>query len=207
MGITRPRVFHHLGTENEEKRPCDNAVPPAGEPSCAWPVSFKITNSKPLILDSSAAYWDQPIVAGPGLRITISGTYPDASYFSLQTYTAYATPFSVDGVSSSLADYWVAPKPGSTSPWRHRAAPDFPHSAQRVTQQTDAPAAAAAMGPCYPRVSTCALAMLTTKGLSACGLQLASGYPQPRLLRVMLQRSDGCESTIGWSVGRRAKCG
>ena len=98
-------------------------VPSAAEPSCGWPVSFNITNSKLLILDSSAAYWDQPIVAGPGVRITISGTYPDASYFSLQTYTPYATPFSVNGVSSSLADYQVAPGQGSTNPWQHRAAP------------------------------------------------------------------------------------
>ena len=100
-----------------------SVVPSAAEPSCGWPVSFNITNSKLLILDSSAAYWDQPIVAGPGVRITISGTYPDASYFSLQTYTPYATPFSVNGVSSSLADYQVAPGQGSTNPWQHRAAP------------------------------------------------------------------------------------
>ena len=100
-----------------------NVVAPAAGPSCAWPVSFNITDSKLLILDSSADYWDQPIVAGPGARITLSGTYPGASYFSLQTYTPYATPFSVDGVSSSLADYQVAPEQGSTNPWQHRAAP------------------------------------------------------------------------------------
>jgi hypothetical protein len=100
-----------------------SVVPSATQPSCGWPVSFNITNSKLLILDSSAAYWDQPIVAGPGVRITISGTYPDESYFSLQTYTPYATPFSVNGVSSSLADYQVTPDQGSTNPWQHRAAP------------------------------------------------------------------------------------
>jgi hypothetical protein len=47
--------------------------------------------------------------------------------------------------------------------------PGFTHSAQKVTQPTDAPAAAAAMGPYYPRVSICPLMTLTTKGLSACG--------------------------------------
>jgi hypothetical protein len=46
--------------------------------------------------------------------------------------------------------------------------PDFTHSAQKVTQASDAPAAAAAMGPYYPRVSTCPLATLTAKGVSAC---------------------------------------
>jgi hypothetical protein len=45
----------------------------------------------------------------------------------------------------------------------------FPHSAQKVTRADDAPAAAAAMGPYYPRVSTCPLTTLTTKGLEACG--------------------------------------
>ena len=46
--------------------------------------------------------------------------------------------------------------------------PDFVHSAQKVAQEDDAPAAAAAMGPYYPSVSQCPLATLTTKGLSAC---------------------------------------
>jgi hypothetical protein len=110
-----------------------SVVPSAAEPSCAWPVAaLNIHNSKLLILDpsanlwvpdSSATYWDQPIVAGPGVRITISGTYPDASYFSLQTYTPYGTPFSVSGVTSSLADYQVAAGRGSTNPWQRRAAP------------------------------------------------------------------------------------
>jgi hypothetical protein len=46
--------------------------------------------------------------------------------------------------------------------------PGFTHSAQAVTQADDAPAAAAAMGPYYPRVYTCALATLTAKGITAC---------------------------------------
>ncbi|HTW06640.1 MAG TPA: hypothetical protein VME46_03970 [Acidimicrobiales bacterium] len=90
---------------------------------CAWPVFFNVHNSQLLGLDSSAAYWDQPIVASEATRITVSGTYPDAAYFSLQTYTPYASPFSVKGVSSSLADYQVTPQPGSTNPWQQRAAP------------------------------------------------------------------------------------
>ena len=46
--------------------------------------------------------------------------------------------------------------------------PHFKHSVQKVTQMEDAPAAAAAMGRYYPRLSTCPLVTLTTKGLSAC---------------------------------------
>jgi hypothetical protein len=44
----------------------------------------------------------------------------------------------------------------------------FSHSAQNVTQMSDAAADAAAMGPYYPRVSTCALSTLRTGGVSAC---------------------------------------
>jgi len=46
--------------------------------------------------------------------------------------------------------------------------PDFAQSAAAVTQADDAAAAAAAMGPYYPRISTCALATLTAKGITAC---------------------------------------
>lgn len=46
--------------------------------------------------------------------------------------------------------------------------PDFPHSAQAVTQADNATAAATAMGPYYPRVYKCTLATLTAKGITAC---------------------------------------
>ena len=46
--------------------------------------------------------------------------------------------------------------------------PNFSHSAQNVTQEGDAPAAATAMGPYYPKISMCALSTLTTAGVSAC---------------------------------------
>jgi hypothetical protein len=46
--------------------------------------------------------------------------------------------------------------------------PGFTQSAQSITQASDPAAAAAAMGPYYPKVSTCALSTLIQKGLSAC---------------------------------------
>jgi len=64
-----------------------------------------------------------PIVGGPSTSITVSGTYPDSRYFSLSVYTPQGTPFSTQGVSSSLPDYKIAPERGSTNPWQHRAAP------------------------------------------------------------------------------------
>jgi hypothetical protein len=99
------------------------SVPPASRPSCAWPSVYGVQTSNTTIPDSGAAYWAQLIVAGESTRITVSGTYPDARYFSLSVYTPYGAPFTIDGVSSSLDDYQIAPRPGSVNPWRHRAAP------------------------------------------------------------------------------------
>jgi hypothetical protein len=44
----------------------------------------------------------------------------------------------------------------------------FTHSVQDITQTQDPTAAAAAMGPYYPQVSTCPLTTLTTSGPQAC---------------------------------------
>jgi hypothetical protein len=46
--------------------------------------------------------------------------------------------------------------------------PQFTHSVQDVTQTQDPAAAAAAMGPYYPQMSTCPLTTLTTGGPQAC---------------------------------------
>ncbi len=46
--------------------------------------------------------------------------------------------------------------------------PQFTHSVQAVTQTQDPAAAAAAMGPYYPQMSTCPLTTLTTGGPQAC---------------------------------------
>jgi hypothetical protein len=73
--------------------------------------------------DSAALYWGQPIVAGPGTRIVLSGRFPDARYASLSVYTPFGTPFTSGGVSSSLPDYRIAAQPGSVNPWQHRASP------------------------------------------------------------------------------------
>jgi hypothetical protein len=45
--------------------------------------------------------------------------------------------------------------------------PSFPHSVENIIQAANAPAAANAMGPYYPKVASCALSTLTAKGVSA----------------------------------------
>jgi hypothetical protein len=98
-------------------------------PACAWPAAVNadtIIQHPALnvgVPDSSAAYWATEFEVQPGLRITLSGHYPDSRYFSVQVYTATGRLFTDDGVSSGLTGYRIAPDPGSVNPWQHEAQP------------------------------------------------------------------------------------
>jgi hypothetical protein len=89
---------------------------------CAWPVAVSITTSNVLAPDSNAAYWLQPFVVQSGLRITLSGRYPDARYASFSVYDSATHAFTSHGVYSALADYQIAPDRGSVNPWQQQAA-------------------------------------------------------------------------------------
>jgi hypothetical protein len=106
---------------------CSSAAPKPAAVStsngCAWPWTVGGQNYNVSMPDSNAVDWFQPIVASEVTSITISGTYPDARYFSLSAYTPYGSPVSADGVSSSLSDYRIVPDHGSVNPWQRRAAP------------------------------------------------------------------------------------
>lgn len=97
------------------------AAPPSQ--SCAWPSVVGVQTFNKAAPDPLATYWDQPITTGASTRITISGTYPDARYFTLSVYTPYGQPATADGLGSSLTDYQIAPERGSVNPWQHQAAP------------------------------------------------------------------------------------
>ena len=104
-------------------------APPAGSPpaatqACAWPREVEAVSDNMLIVDTGAAYWLEPFQVAPGLRIVLTGTFPDARYASLAVYAQpYSSPFTRNGVASSLADYQIAPDQGSVNPWRQPAAP------------------------------------------------------------------------------------
>ncbi len=95
----------------------------ASVPPCAWPSVVGVQTFNKGVPDPMANYWDEPIVGGASTRITISGTYPDARYFTLSVYTPYGAPVTAHGLGTSLTDYQIAPEPGSVNPWQHRAAP------------------------------------------------------------------------------------
>ncbi len=105
------------------------SVPPTGSgqsgtQACAWPREVEAVSNKILIVDTGAAYWLHVFQIGPGLRIVLNGTYPDARYASLAVYTQpTSSPFTVNGVGSSLTDYQIAPDQGSVNPWQQHAVP------------------------------------------------------------------------------------
>jgi hypothetical protein len=96
---------------------------PSPAQSCAWPYMVSVATDNNAVPDSAALYWGQPIVAGPGTRIVLSGRFPDARYASLSVYTPSGNPFTSGGTSSSLPDYRIAAEPGSVNPWQHPARP------------------------------------------------------------------------------------
>ena len=95
----------------------------AGGQACAWPRRVDAYSANSLIPDTAAAYWINFFPMAPGLRIVLSGMFPDARYASLQVYTLLGAPFTRNGVGSTLTDYQIAPDPGSVNPWQQRAAP------------------------------------------------------------------------------------
>ncbi len=93
--------------------------------TCPWYIAANVTSATSPnagLPDTAAAYWLEPFHVAPGLRIVVSGTFPDARYASLQVYDAKTAPFLRDGVSSALADYRIAPDQGSVNPWQQQAA-------------------------------------------------------------------------------------
>jgi hypothetical protein len=96
---------------------------PSSPQSCAWPTLISVQTSNIGFPDSAALYWLQPLVAGADTQIVISGDYPDARYASLAVYLPDGSPFTSNGVGSSLSDYRIAADPGSTNPWQRPAPP------------------------------------------------------------------------------------
>jgi hypothetical protein len=91
-------------------------------PSCAW-TAFSVATENVAAPDSAATYYLLPYTVQDGLRIRLSGRYPDARYASLQAYTADGLLFTAGGVSSALTDYQIQPERGSVNPWQRPARP------------------------------------------------------------------------------------
>jgi hypothetical protein len=91
------------------------------EPTCAWPTEVAADQQNIYYPDSSAAYWVQPFVTAPGLRVVLHGRYADSRYTSLTVYGGNGGAFTANGVASVLTDYQIAPDRGSVNPWKRPA--------------------------------------------------------------------------------------
>lgn len=110
------------------------AAPTGGVPSCAWPV---ITNAEQFNVaypDTSATYWTTPFQYQPGMTLTVSGSFPESRFFSLNTYDDTFGAFTVNGVSSALVDYQIDPESGSANPWQETPDPGQPERYTVVAQ-------------------------------------------------------------------------
>lgn len=104
------------------------ALPPAATadtPLCAWRFMSNETVLNVAFPDSNATYWVLPYALGQGDSIELSGTYPAARYFSLNTY---GTNF--DTVDT-LRDNMIAPDPGSGNPFEDASARNLPPSQRK----------------------------------------------------------------------------
>ncbi|WP_422626516.1 hypothetical protein [Rhodococcus sp. (in: high G+C Gram-positive bacteria)] len=98
-------------------------LPPAASadtPLCAWRFMSNETVLNVAFPDVNATYWVLPYALGPGDSIELSGTYPAARYFSLNTY---GTNF--DTVDT-LRDNQIQPDPGSGNPFVDASAHTLP---------------------------------------------------------------------------------
>jgi hypothetical protein len=74
-----------------------------------------------------------PFTAQDGLRIRLSGRYPDARYMSLEVTAPNGGLFTAHGVISQLTDYLIAPDSGSANPWQRPAHPGGRHAGDSFT--------------------------------------------------------------------------
>jgi hypothetical protein len=99
------------------------------QPDCAWPGAINadtISTNNALNIrnpDTASAYWVMAFWVQDGLRIDLSGRYPASRYMSFAVYTSHGTPFTMNGVASTLTDYQIAPDLGSINPWQQPAPP------------------------------------------------------------------------------------
>jgi hypothetical protein len=112
---------------------CSSAAPASSRPTttttptkqsaCAWPIEDNYLTSNSGLPDSRAWYWAQPFTIHQDTKVVVRGVYPDARYASFTVYSSSETPFTSNGVGSSLSDFQIAPDSGSVNPWRRAAPP------------------------------------------------------------------------------------
>ena len=94
-------------------------APAAVFPFCAWWLETTATTANIAFPDSGAAYWSTPFQVTGGLQsITLRGTFPEARYISVNAYDNGAASYTCGTTASGLADFRIAPDPGSANPFQ-----------------------------------------------------------------------------------------
>jgi hypothetical protein len=136
--------------------------------------------------DTAATYWIERFPVAPGLRIVLSGAFPDARYASVQVYTPIGSPFTRNGVGSALTDYQIAPDPGSANPWQQAGAPGGRYT---VTLREDVAPGQANTLPLAPEGTT------SGEGLLVYRVYLPAGGDASRVDLPGLTVEQGAQST------------
>ncbi len=88
-------------------------------PHCSWWLETTPETMNVAYPDTEATYWTTPFIARPGLRLTVTGQFPEARYFSLTVYdNTFGYFTTAEGVTSGIADYRIAPDAGAANPWQ-----------------------------------------------------------------------------------------
>lgn len=90
----------------------------AAPTECAWPVITDPEKTNVAYPDTSATYWTTPYRVEPGTQLIVNGQYPQARFFSFNTYDSSGGAFSYNGVESGIVDYQVNPSADSKNPWQ-----------------------------------------------------------------------------------------
>jgi hypothetical protein len=97
-------------------------------PVCSWPLETTGKGvSNVAYPDTNATYWTMPFDSARWESIVITGTYPQARFFSIVSYNASGSVVEDQG---SLNDVDINPDPGYTNPFRENAVEGEP---QRYT--------------------------------------------------------------------------
>jgi hypothetical protein len=119
VGLT---VLASCGTSASSSPPRTTQSSSTEASACAWPIEDSYLTANSGLPDTAAWYWGQSFTIHQGTQVVVSGVYPDARYASFTVYSSSELPFTSNGVASSLADFQIAPDPGSANPWRRVAA-------------------------------------------------------------------------------------
>ncbi|NEW50938.1 hypothetical protein GV792_12800 [Nocardia cyriacigeorgica] len=98
---------------------------PPDSPLCAWRFMSNNTVLNVAFPDANSTYWLMPYALGPGDSIELSGSYPAARYFSLNTYGT-----DLDTVDT-LRDNQIVADPGSANPFVDASAASLPATQKR----------------------------------------------------------------------------